>query len=93
MSIAVHPVPGAPPGVDHPSLVPALLLADSLSPGAGADGSRRPVRRSVRDWFVDVTLFLAAIALGLLLLAESTYRPQPPSDGLLFLDLVAGAGE
>ena len=49
------------PGVDHPSLVPALLLADSLSPGAADDGSPRPVRRSVRDWFVDVVLFLSAV--------------------------------
>jgi signal transduction histidine kinase len=88
---AVRPAPGSPPGVDHPSLVPALLLADALSSGADADGTRRPVRRSVRDWVVDVSVFLAAVGLGLLLLAESTARPDPPSDGLLFADLVAGS--
>jgi signal transduction histidine kinase len=75
--------------VHHPSLVPALLLADSLSPGA--DGTERePVRRSVRDWFVDVVLFLSAVGLGLLLLVESTNREQPPSDAVLAVDLVVG---
>lgn len=75
--------------MDHPSLVPALLLADSLSPGADGDG-RQPVRRSVRDWVVDVALFLSAVGLGLLLLVESANRVDPPSDGVLAADLVVG---
>ena len=67
MSTAVHPPAPSHPGVDHPSLVPALLLADSLSPDGDGD-ARPPVRRSVRDWVVDVALFLTSIGLGLLLL-------------------------
>lgn len=86
MSTALHP---PHPGVDHPSLVPALLLADSLSPGADGEEQQR-VRRSVRDWLVDVALFLSAVGLGLLLLLESTYREQPPSDGVLAADLLLG---
>ncbi|MDT0277061.1 sensor histidine kinase [Blastococcus goldschmidtiae] len=90
MSTALRPPARPHPGVDHPSLVPALLLADSLSPGADDDGERRPVRRSVRDWLVDVAVFLVAVGLGLLLLFESSARPQPPSDGVLVADLVLG---
>lgn len=89
MPTAVRPAAGSPPGIDHPSLVPALLLADSLSPEA-ADGRRR-VPRSVRDWVVDVALFLVAVVAGLLAFAEAAGRAAPPSDGLLFLDLVAGS--
>jgi signal transduction histidine kinase len=48
------------------------------------------MRRTVRDWTVDVFLFLASIGLGLLLLGESTMRPEPPSDQLVFVDLVVG---
>ncbi len=88
MSTVLEP-PGPHPGVDHPSLVPALLLADSLSPGADED-RRGPVRRSVRDWVVDVALFLTAVGMGLLLLVESTHRDQPPPDGALVADLVIG---
>ena len=87
MSTVLRPPSGPHPGVDHPSLVPALLLADSLS--ADGDG-RQPVRRSVRDWVVDVSLFFAAVGLGLLLLIESTNRVDPPSDGTVFADLVVG---
>ena len=89
MSTVLHPPPRPYEGVDHPSLVPALLLADSLSHGTDGD-ARRPVRRSVRDWVVDVALFLSALGLGLLLLFESTNRADPPSDGVLLVDLVAG---
>ncbi|MGY2066315.1 response regulator [Blastococcus sp. SYSU DS0619] len=79
-----------PPGVDHPSLVPALLLADSLSPGTGPAPSHRRVRRSVRDWVVDVSLFLLSLGLGLLFIAEAASRRDPPPDLLLLADLVAG---
>ncbi len=90
MSTAVHPVPRPHPGVDHPSLVPALLLADSLSPGGDDDGTRRPVRRSVRDWVVDVALFVAAIGLGLLFLIDSAARPEPLAVAVVFADAVVG---
>ncbi|TYP89155.1 sensor histidine kinase [Blastococcus xanthinilyticus] len=90
MSTATGQAPTAPSGVDHPSLVPALLLADALSPAAGPRPSRRGVRRSVRDWVVDVSLFLLALVVGLVFLAEASSRPDPPPDGLLFADLVLG---
>ncbi len=89
MSTVLRPPHRPYAGVDHPSLVPALLLADSLSPGTDGD-ARQPVRRSVRDWVVDVALFLSAVGLGLLLLFESTNRADPPSDGVVLVDLVAG---
>ncbi|SOD97390.1 Signal transduction histidine kinase [Blastococcus haudaquaticus] len=79
--------------MEHPSLVPALLLADSLS-GDPAGGEARPggpVRRSVRDWLVDGVLFVVAVLFGLLVVAEAWSRPDPPTDGLLFLDLVVGS--
>ncbi|MGY2003775.1 DUF7134 domain-containing protein [Blastococcus sp. SYSU DS1024] len=79
-----------PPGVDHPSLVPALLLADSLSSSTGTAPSHRRVRRSVRDWVVDISLFLLSLGLGLIFLAEAANRRDPPPDALLLADLVAG---
>ncbi|MGY2129801.1 sensor histidine kinase [Blastococcus sp. SYSU DS0617] len=87
MSTALRPPAPPHPGVDHPSLVPALLLADSLSPAAEPRGR---VRRSLRDWLVDVGLFLFAVGLGLLFVGEAASRPVPPPDGLLLADLVAG---
>ncbi|WP_029432484.1 sensor histidine kinase [Blastococcus sp. URHD0036] len=80
--------PRTAPGVDHPSLVPALLLADSLSPDA--DHAGRRVRRSVRDWVVDVTAFVLSLAIGLLLVGEASVGPQPPSEAVQFADLVLG---
>jgi signal transduction histidine kinase len=91
VSTALRPPARPHPGVDHPSLVPALLLAESRSPGAPDDGTGPLVRRSVRDWLVDVALFLTAVGLGLALLTESTLRARPPSDGVVFADLVVGS--
>ncbi|RBY84807.1 sensor histidine kinase [Blastococcus sp. TF02A-26] len=65
-----------------------MLLADSLSADAGR---ARPVRRSVRDWVVDVAVFVLAVGCGLLLVAGATAGPQPPQDGVLFADLVLGS--
>ncbi|TFV51663.1 sensor histidine kinase [Blastococcus sp. TF02A-35] len=79
-----------PQGVDHPSLVPALLLADA---GAGPydPGTVPPrVRRSVRDWVVDVCLFLTSVAIGLVLVDEASRSAAPPPDWLLRADLLVG---
>jgi signal transduction histidine kinase len=91
VSTVLGPTAPPHPGVDHPSLVPALLLADGLSP-TGDDGRvPGPVRRSVRDWSVDVFLFLITLAVGVMLLGESTLRDEPPSDTLVFADLAVGS--
>ncbi|MEU4574023.1 histidine kinase [Nonomuraea sp. ATR24] len=49
--------------------LPSVLLGDG---GAG-----RPVRRSTRDWIVDLTLFLGACGLTLMTLAEIRDAPEP----------------
>jgi signal transduction histidine kinase len=76
--------------VDHPSLIPALLLADSLS-GPGDDRLHGAVRRSARDWAVDVVLFLVALALGVIFVGLAFSHPEPPPDLLVFFDLLAGS--
>ena len=82
------PVLPAPTGLEHPSLVPAQLLAAADLAPAGEMTGR--VRRSVRDWCVDVTVFLLSLALGLVLLGMTLSMPDRPSDGLLFADFVVG---
>jgi signal transduction histidine kinase len=47
------------------------------------------VRRSVRDWVVDVTCFLVAVLAGLVFVITAA-DATPPPDGLVFADLVAG---
>jgi signal transduction histidine kinase len=84
---------GTPSGLEHPTLVPAHLLADpDAAPEREPDGTgRRPrVHRSARDWVVDVACFLVAVALGLMFVATASDRTPPP-DGLVFADLAAGA--
>ncbi|MGW0482466.1 ATP-binding protein [Nonomuraea sp. NPDC003214] len=49
--------------------LPSVLLGDG---GAG-----RPVRRSTRDWIVDLTLFLGACGLTLMTLVEIRDAPEP----------------
>ena len=83
MTTATRP---APHGIDHPSLVPAVLLREP--PDGPDDGPG--VRRSGRDWAVDVTAFVLAVLVGLGILAEAANRPVPPPDALLQADLVAG---
>jgi signal transduction histidine kinase len=77
--------------------VPAQLLADlDVEPGGdldGEDGSgarRRRVRRSVRDWVVDVVVFLAALLCGTVFVGVALAEPSPPPDALVLLDVVAG---
>ncbi len=75
--------------MDHPSLIPALLLADSLA-GADDDRARGRVRRSARDWAVDVGLFVVALVFGAVVVGHAVSQPLPPPDLLVFFDLVAG---
>jgi signal transduction histidine kinase len=82
-------------GVDHPSLVPAQLLADldADCPDPTADGaaaSPRRVRRSVRDWVVDVGVFLFALGFGAIAVAVALSAPTPPPDPLVVVDVVCG---
>ena len=83
--------------VEHPSLVPAQLLADpDAAPergpdGAGSTGGRRRVRRSVRDWVVDVSCFLLALTGGAVFVGAALSETPPPPDGLVFADVVVGS--
>ena len=83
------------PGVDHPSLVPAQLMADAgAGPERAADGAgttgRRRVSRSVRDWAVDAACFLVAVAAGMILVGATLSEPEPPGDALVLADVLAG---
>jgi len=86
-------------GVDHPSFVPAQLMAaryplDERSPDTGAStGGRRRVRRSVRDWAVDVACFLFSLAGGAMFVGMAlSERPEPSADLVLADVLVGGLG-
>ena len=68
MSIATGAPSGPNHGVEHPSLVPAQLLADRADASDPAsdfpDRATSTVRRSVRDWVVDVVAFLVSLLIG-----------------------------
>ncbi|PSL00770.1 signal transduction histidine kinase [Murinocardiopsis flavida] len=68
----------------YPWLLPSTLL-DADAPDTGG----RPVRRTVRDWAVDIACFLLAVAFSLVMAAElySLDLPRP----LLIADQVVGA--
>ncbi|MGY1857283.1 sensor histidine kinase [Modestobacter sp. SYSU DS0290] len=95
MSVSIQPA--APEGVEHPSLVPAQLLAGpgaapQRSPDTGSStAGRRRVRRSLRDWAVDLAAFLISTLAGLLLVGSVLDQPVPPPDGLLLADLALGS--
>jgi signal transduction histidine kinase len=77
--------------VDHPSLIPALLLADALEdPDSEGTSPRGPVSRSVRDWVVDASLVILAAGIGLIVVVDAAIHPVPPSQPLLVLDVVTG---
>ncbi|MEU9459186.1 MULTISPECIES: histidine kinase [unclassified Streptomyces] len=66
-----------------------------LLPSAMADpelpGDRRGrARRTVRDWAVDLTAFLCAVAVGMVTVATIEADPTTP-DGVLLADIVVGA--
>ena len=87
----------APPAVDLPTLLPGALRAAGTSrgglggwAGGGAAAVDRPGRRTLRDWIVDVLIFVLSLSLGILLLfgQESTGHPTPR--WLLVADVVFG---
>ena len=67
--------------LEHPSLLPSVLLGDLR------DGSRPG--RSPRDWFVDVTAFLLAVLVGGAIFAY-TADTESPSELLFAVDFLAG---
>jgi signal transduction histidine kinase len=58
----------AAPRPDHPSLLPALLAADA------PEGR---IRRSARDWIVDVLCFALAAGLGAFMIYVTGHSPHP----------------
>lgn len=65
---------GIVPRPDHPSLLPALFASG---------GSEDRVRRSARDWAIDIVCFLLATGFGVLMLYVTDNRhplptPHPP---------------
>ena len=77
--------------MDHPSLIPALLLADPLGePDGNAVRPHGQVPRSVRDWVVDVSLVALALAFGAIVVADTAIHPVPPPQPLVVVDVVSG---
>lgn len=74
----------AAPRPDHPSLLPALLAADA---------PEDRVRRSARDWVIDVLCFLLAVGFGAFLLYTTGHgdhpTPHPPRPPDVILGSVA----
>jgi signal transduction histidine kinase len=71
-------------GVEHPRLLPAVLVPE---PGTDPDATR--LRRTTRDWIVDVTAFVLALVVGAGLFIGETDRYEPPA-GVIIADLVLG---
>jgi signal transduction histidine kinase len=70
--------------LDHPELVPASLLPP--------DDPTRLAGRTVRDWLVDVVMFVAAVLIGLAALGTISHEAvRPVPDGKLVLDLALGS--
>ncbi len=67
---------------DHPSLLPALL--------AGDRGEER-IRRSARDWAVDVACFLVSIGAGALMVWITGRTPNGPHHPPRVPDITLGA--
>jgi signal transduction histidine kinase len=77
--------------VDHPSLIPALLLADSSEdPDSDGPSPLGPVPRSARDWVVDVSLVVLAVAFGTLVVTNTEIHPVPAPQPLLVVDVASG---
>jgi signal transduction histidine kinase len=70
--------------------LPALLPA-SLLPRDPGDVFDARLRRTARDWTVDVACFLLAVLVGAVLLAAAVDDAvDPPSRGLVILDVALG---
>ncbi|MGH3375633.1 MAG: sensor histidine kinase [Actinoallomurus sp.] len=72
---------GIAPRPDHPSLLPAFLAADAED----------RVRRSARDWVVDVLCFLLAVGFGALMLYFTSHGPHPTPHPPRVTDVIIGA--
>jgi signal transduction histidine kinase len=69
--------------LDHPGLLPAMLVPHDADPDA------RRLRRTTRDWIVDITAFLFAVVLGLTLFAIEEARDEVP-ETVLAVDFLVG---
>jgi signal transduction histidine kinase len=72
----------AAPRPDHPSLLPALLAADA------PEGR---VRRSARDWAIDVLCFLLAVGFGVFMLYATGHGAKPTPHPPRVPDVILGA--
>lgn len=74
------------PGLDHPSFIPAALMPD---PDADLPANRP---RTTRDWLVDATAFVVAVALGIAFFeAANIELDQTPTLGHRMIDYGFGA--
>jgi signal transduction histidine kinase len=69
--------------LDHPRLLPAMLVPQD------ADPDSRRLRRTTRDWIVDVACFTVAVLVGLGLFAIEEARDEV-SDTVLSIDFAVG---
>jgi signal transduction histidine kinase len=67
---------------DHPSLLPARLIAPEPT---------RRVRRSARDWAVDIACFVLAVLFGALILFLTSQGSPPPGHPPRLPDVTVGA--
>ncbi|WP_308209056.1 sensor histidine kinase [Actinoallomurus purpureus] len=67
---------------DHPSLLPALLVAPE---------PMERIRRSARDWVVDMACFVLAALFGALMLFATSQGSPPPHHPPRLLDVAIGA--
>ena len=81
------PVDGTGAGPDHPGLIPASLLELDQRD----DEPWRHIRRSGRDWTVDVICVLLSAVVGAAFLASTATDQPAPSPFVLIVDGVFGA--
>lgn len=72
---------------EYPWLLPSAMAAPDDPRAAGKRGGRRP-RRTVRDWVVDLLVFLFAVFIGTV--ALDTADAAGNSDALLMADMLVG---
>jgi signal transduction histidine kinase len=82
----VKDIGGAAAGLTYPRLLPSSLLPPEDPTQSGSN------QRTVRDWLVDITVFLASILFGVLLFADAySSAADHVSDGAVWLDWGLGA--